>query len=147
MAASTELPADGNYSVDVTLTGGTGRASVQSPAEISVKDGEITATIVWSSSSYDRMTVDGIDYYPTSIENGSVFTIPVRLDEEIPVIAETLAMSQPHEIEYVLYFDGFGLTHNANGISGTLIVAMIAALISIIIVIRILTAIIHKRRK
>lgn len=140
-------PADGNYSVDVTLTGGTGRASIQSPAEISVKDGEIAATIVWSSSNYDRMTVDGINYYPTSIENGSVFTIPIRLDEEMPVTAETLAMSQPHEIEYILYFDGSCLTHNANGISGTLTVATIAAVIGIGIGIRFLTAVIQKRRK
>ncbi len=147
MASNTEFPADGSYSVDVTLTGGTGRASIQSPAEISIKDGEITATVVWSSSNYDRMTVGGIDYYPISIENGSVFTIPVRLDEEMPVRAETLAMSQPHEIEYILYFDGSGLTHNANGISGTLTVAVIAALIGIVIGIRILTAVIHKRRK
>ncbi len=147
MAANSKFPADGNYSVEVTLTGGTGRASIQSPAEISVKDGEITATIIWSSSNYDRMTVEDIDYYPTAIENGSVFTIPVRLDEEMPVIAETLAMSQPHEIEYILYFDGSDLTPDTNGIPATLTVAVIAAWISIVIVIRLLTTVIHKRRK
>ena len=35
--------ADGAYTADVALAGGSGRASVQSPAELTVKDGKVTA--------------------------------------------------------------------------------------------------------
>ena len=36
--------ADGSYTADVALAGGSGRASVQSPAELTVKDGKVTAS-------------------------------------------------------------------------------------------------------
>ena len=50
---------DGRYEVAVTLEGGSGRASVDSPAQLTVKEGQATATIVWSSANYDYMKVDG----------------------------------------------------------------------------------------
>ena len=38
-------------------------------------------------------------------EGDSAFEIPVEaFDEEIPVIANTIAMSKPHEIEYTITF-------------------------------------------
>ena len=81
------------YTVSVSLSGGSGRASIASPTTI-VKDGDTyTATITWSSSNYDKMTVDGVDYAPGT------------LDEDIAVSAETVAMSTPHTIDYTLYFD------------------------------------------
>ena len=40
---------DGTYSVNVELSGGTGRATVDSPATVTVTDGQATATIVWST--------------------------------------------------------------------------------------------------
>ena len=47
------------YTVSVSLSGGSGRASIASPTTI-VKDGDTyTATITWSSSNYDKMTVNG----------------------------------------------------------------------------------------
>ena len=97
---------DGTYQIEVTLTGGTGRASVASPTELEVKDGKMTATIIWSSPNYDYMIVDDERYLPEIIDNHSVFKIPVaELDKELPVIGDTVAMSTPHEIEYTLYFD------------------------------------------
>ena len=42
--------ADGEYTVEVTMEGGSGRASVQSPTELSVENGQAEAKIVWSSS-------------------------------------------------------------------------------------------------
>ena len=42
---------DGRYEVAVTLEGGSGRASVDSPAQLTVKEGQATATIVWSSAN------------------------------------------------------------------------------------------------
>ncbi len=95
--------ADGTYEVDVRLTGGSGRAQVLSPALIRVEGSSITATITWSSSSYDRMTVDGVDYAPVSTDGGSTFEIPIAaLDADLPVSAETLAMGTPHTIDYTL---------------------------------------------
>ena len=47
------ITADGSYTVEVALEGGSGRATVESPAQLTVQDGKATATIVWSSSNYD----------------------------------------------------------------------------------------------
>ncbi|MBQ9518835.1 MAG: hypothetical protein IJR59_02945, partial [Firmicutes bacterium] len=61
---------------------------------------------VWSSNKYDYMVVDGEKYLPVSTEEFSVFEIPVLFfDREMPVKADTTAMSQPHEIEYTLNFE------------------------------------------
>ena len=56
-AAEAETPADGTYTCDVTLEGGSGRATVERPAALTVADGKMTATIVWSSPNYDYMIV------------------------------------------------------------------------------------------
>ena len=91
---------DGTYMVDVSLGGGSGKASIASPATLTVKDGKMTAKIVWSSDKYDYMLVDGVKYLRLNkelgIEGDSVFRIPVSaLDEDITVIADTTAMSVP----------------------------------------------------
>lgn len=97
---------DGTYTVDVKLTGGSGRASVSSPADLVVKDGVVTARLVWSSPNYDYMKVDGVQYDLINTEGNATFDIPVTVfDYKMPVLADTIAMSTPHEIEYALYFD------------------------------------------
>ena len=53
---------DGNYSCNVTLEGGSGKATVDSPADVVVEDGEILVTLVWSSTHYDYMLVDDVKY-------------------------------------------------------------------------------------
>lgn len=96
---------DGAYTVEVTLEGGSGRASVQSPTEFTVENGTYTAKIIWSSDKYDYMVVDGEKYLPVTLEGGSTFEIPVEgLDMPVEVAADTTAMSQPHEISYTLTF-------------------------------------------
>lgn len=101
---------DGKYTVNVTLAGGSGKASVQSPASLTVKDGKATATIIWSSSNYDYMKIGDKKIEPVTMEGGSTFEIPVdTFDWNIPVIADTIAMSTPHEIEYTLNFDSTSL--------------------------------------
>ncbi|MBU5446604.1 hypothetical protein [Blautia sp. MSJ-36] len=97
---------DGTYEFDVTLTGGTGRATVESPAKVEIKDKEATATIIWSSPNYDYMIVDGEKYEPVNKDGNSTFEIPVTVfDTEMEVTADTVAMSTPHEIDYTLNFD------------------------------------------
>ena len=104
-AADAEIPADGSYTCEVTLEGGSGRATVESPAALTVADGKMTATLVWSSPNYDYMIVDGEKYLPTNTEGNSTFEIPVAaLDTALTVTADTVAMSTPHEIEYTLTF-------------------------------------------
>ena len=108
--AGTAAPADGTYTCEVTLEGGSGRATVESPAALTVADGKMTATIVWSSPNYDYMLVDGEKYLPTNTEGNSTFEIPVAaLDTALDVTADTVAMSTPHEIEYTLTFDSVSL--------------------------------------
>lgn len=97
---------DGTYEFDVTLTGGTGRATVESPAKVEIKDKKATATIIWSSPNYDYMIVDGEKYEPVNKDGNSTFEIPVTVfDAEMEVTADTVAMSTPHEIDYTLNFD------------------------------------------
>ena len=101
-----EAPADGTYTCAVTLEGGSGRATVESPAALTVADGALTATIVWSSPNYDYMLIDGEKYLPINTEGNSTFEIPVAaLDTALVVTADTVAMSTPHEIDYTLTFD------------------------------------------
>ena len=103
--------ADGEYTVEVTLSGGSGRASVQSPAKLTIENGEASADILWSSSNYDYMLVNGEKYLPVSTENGSEFIIPVTgFDYNMSVSADTTAMSTPYEIEYTLNFDSGSIT-------------------------------------
>ena len=97
--------------------GGSGRASVTSPAKVEIKDGKAVATLEWSSPNYDYMVVDGEKYLPVNTEGNSVFQIPVEaFDQDIAVIADTVAMSTPHEIEYTLNFHaGNAVTAGADG--------------------------------
>lgn len=97
---------DGEHTIEVTLDGGSGKASVDSPTVIRKNGDEYTAVITWSSPYYDYMIVDGQRYEPVNIEGNSVFEIPAAdLDTPLRVIADTTAMSEPHEIEYTLTFD------------------------------------------
>lgn len=96
---------DGSYTVDVTLSGGSGRASVESPCMVMIADGQATATIIWSSPFYEYMLIGETCYDPIQEDGNAMFEIPVILDEDMAVSASTIAMSQPHLVEYTLYFD------------------------------------------
>lgn len=101
-----EAPVDGQYTIEVSLEGGSGRATVESPTALMIKGGNMTAVIRWSSPNYDFMVVDGTKYLPTNTDENSTFEIPVsQLDADLAVSADTTAMSQPHLIDYTLHFD------------------------------------------
>lgn len=96
---------DGEYSIDITLEGGSGRASLDSPALLIVQDGKACAQIQWSSSHYDYMKINGEKYLPVNTEGNSVFQIPVTVfDKPVDVVGDTTVMSTPHEVEYQLTF-------------------------------------------
>ncbi len=97
---------DGEYMVEVSLNGGTGRTTVESPTKIVVNGDECIATITWSSPNYDYMVVEGEKYLPINTEGNSVYEIPIKVfDRAMPIIGDTVAMSEPHEIAYTLIFD------------------------------------------
>ncbi len=97
---------DGEYAIEVALEGGSGKSTVTSPAGLIIEDGYAWARIEWSSSHYDYMIVAGEKYLPVNDEGYSTFEIPIlAFDEPMTVIADTTAMSTPHEIEYTLTFD------------------------------------------
>lgn len=97
---------EGTYQVAVAIEGGSGRTQIQTPTKLTVADGVMTAEIGWSSPYYDYMLVDGEKYLPVNTEGDSVFEIPIKgMDYQMPVTADTVAMSEPHEIDYTLCFD------------------------------------------
>ena len=97
--------ADGSYTIELTMEGGSGRASIQSPAQLAITDGAATATLEWSSPNYDYMLVNGEKYLPVNTEGNSVFEVPVEaLDAPLTMIGDTVAMSTPHEVEYTITF-------------------------------------------
>ncbi len=98
--------ADGEYSIEVNMTGGSGRASISSPTLLIIRDGKAYARLLWSSAHYDYMILEDTVYYNLSDDGGnSSFEIPITaMDEGIPVIADTTAMGDPIEIHYTLTF-------------------------------------------
>ena len=139
--------ADGDYTMEVTLTGGSGKATVISPANIKVSDAGTIASIEWSSSNYDYMFVNGQQYLPVNTDGNSVFEIPVlALDQEMNVIGDTVAMSKPHEIEYTLTFHSDTLKRvSDSSISGFVIAVIMIPVI--LIFIAIIFAVNRKKKK
>ena len=110
-AVSIEGVEDGEYTIEVAMEGGTGRASITSPTGLYIVDGKAYAQIEWSSPNYDYMLVDGERFDPVNEDGKSVFLIPVTaVDEAMDVVGDTTAMSEAHEIDYTLTFDSNSIT-------------------------------------
>lgn len=119
-AASGESPATGNvlvdagyelengeYTVEIMMEGGSGRASIESPTILTVEGGSPYITITWSSDNYDYMKVDGTKYRPVTTKPTSRFVVPLlAIDEPFEMSADTTAMGTSHEIEYAFTVDG-----------------------------------------
>ncbi len=97
---------DGEYSIEVDLTGGSGKANISSPALLIVEDARAYARLVWSSSNYDYMIVGETTYLnEAEDEANSCFTVPITaMDKTVDVIGDTTAMGTPHEVAYTLTF-------------------------------------------
>ena len=107
---------DGTYTIELTMEGGSGRASIQSPAQLAIADGAATAILEWSSPNYDYMLVNGEKYLPVNTEGNSVFEVPVEaLDAPLTMIGDTVAMSTPHEVEYTVTFHSETLESTESG--------------------------------
>ena len=86
-----------------TATGGTGKVKITCPAVKNSKDGFL-AKVVFSSKSYKKMVVNGVEYKGAIDEANktSTFIIPITPNADNTIIATTYAMSEPHDIEYVI---------------------------------------------
>jgi iron complex transport system substrate-binding protein len=90
-----------SFLVDITFEGGSGKAYIKSPVEITKTDGKLTARFIWSSKNYDYMIVNGIKYENENNGGESTFTVEIdNITDDLTVIGDTVAMSVPHEIEY-----------------------------------------------
>lgn len=95
--------ADGDYDLDVTLTGGS--MTLQSPAVVHVAGGVCTADIVFSTARIDYVIVDGVRYEPAAAEGGAVFTVPVAaFDVGLSIIVDSTAMIPAVEIPCTMTF-------------------------------------------
>ena len=146
-AVAIDLP-DGEYSIEVNMTGGSGRASVSSPTWLIVKEGHAYARLLWSSSYYDYMIVDEQRYDNlTDDGSNSTFVIPItEMDEEINVLADTTAMGDPVEIEYHLTFYS-GTIDDKDAIPQEAAIKVLWIAIAVIVVGGVLNYMLKKRRK
>lgn len=100
--------ADGEYVPrGFAFSGGSGKVTISCPGVV-VRGGEALATLVFSSPNYPRLVSEGVEYAAEHDGDTSVFVIPARLDADMMVTGTTIAMSQPHDIEYTIhiYMDG-----------------------------------------
>lgn len=101
--ASADADTASSYFVGISVSGGTGKATIESPVKITEADGKLTAKLVWTSKNYDYMIVDGVRYEDENPDGASTFTVAIdNVTDPLTVIADTTAMSKPHEIEYVI---------------------------------------------
>lgn len=137
---------DGSYTISVKLAGGSGKASVKSPASMRVKDGIPLARIEWSSPNYDYMILNGEKILPLANEQNSVFELPVLVfDKAMSVFADTTAMSAPHEILYQLEFSLE--TAQRKGFSLAALIILATALLTAALVIFFIMRLCLKKRK
>ena len=95
---------DGLYSVEFTCEGGSGKGGVEA-VEAEVEDGQITTLCVYMTSPYyDYCIYYGEQYKNATGEGNSSFDLPY-VEESFLLTADTLAMSQPHEIDYTVTLD------------------------------------------
>ena len=146
-AVAIDMP-DGEYSIEVNMTGGSGRASVSSPTWLIVKDGHAYARLLWSSSYYDYMLVDEVRYdNQTDDGSNSTFVIPItKMDDEIDVIADTTAMGDPVEVEYHLTFYSATID-DKDAIPQEAAIKVLYIALVVIVVGGILNYVLKKRRK
>ena len=143
-AATVDLE-DGEYSIEVILEGGSGRATITSPAIMTVRGGKGYVQIEWSSPNYDYMKVENKTFKPLQEAGNSTFELPIiDFDMPIAVVANTTAMSTPHEIEYTLTF----LQDTIKQDTSFEMMAMVAGTVIVIAIVVIISFFgIHKKRR
>ena len=82
--------ADGAYTADVALAGGSGRASVQSPAELTVKDGKMQSARVDMGAA-----ILAPREIPVDMDGENVISAPIVVDEKVYHMT-CVSMGNPH---------------------------------------------------
>ena len=126
--------ADGTYPVEFTFEGGTGKGGVEA-VEAELAGGEVkTLVITMTSPNYDYCIYYGEQYINSSKEGNSVFTVPY-VEENFLLTADTVAMSQPHEIDYTVTLNMDSLWKAASKGSGSRMTLPLIAGIAIVVVV------------
>lgn len=91
--------------VEISLKGGSGRTRVLSPCKVFYRNKQLFVQIVFNSSNFDYVIADGKKYLNEEKSGNSTFTVPVNnLADDFVLVADTTAMSVPHEIKYTVSF-------------------------------------------
>ena len=94
--------ADGTYVPDdFSFNGGTGKVTITCPT-IKIENGVIYGNILFSSKKYTQIKLNGETYPVLSTTDGSLFKIPVVLNQDMTISATTTAMTEAHDVEYVI---------------------------------------------
>ena len=94
--------ADGTYVPDAfSFSGGTGKATITCPS-IVIENGVVYGNILFSSKKYTKINLNDKNYTVLSKENGSLFKIPVILNQDMVIKATTVAMTEARDIEYTI---------------------------------------------
>ena len=99
-----EDSAYGVYAPDsFNFTGGTGKVTITCPALKYSEEGFL-AKIVFSSKYYRNMRINEVEYQAVINETAgtSTFIVPITPNEDNTIVATTYAMSEPHDVEYVI---------------------------------------------
>ena len=108
VTAATLGLADGAYTCEAALEGG--RATLETPVALTVKDGAVTADIVFSTKKIDYVIVDGEKYLPTNTEGSAAFTVPVAaFDVRLSIVVDSTAIKPATEVQYSMTFDSASL--------------------------------------
>jgi len=95
---------DAAYKPDgFTYAGGTGKVSI-SCSRVTVSGGKSYATIVFSSAYYTKLRASGRIYNASVDKNAgtSTFVIPIKVNTANTVIGTTTAMTESHDVTYVI---------------------------------------------
>ena len=94
--------ADGTYVPDdFSFSGGTGKVTITCPS-IVIEKGVVYGNILFSSKKYTQIKLNGEVYPVLSTEDGSLFKIPVVLNQDMAIAATTVAMTEAHDVDYTL---------------------------------------------
>lgn len=103
--------ADGIYTANVSLEGGSSRSEIASPTQLRVEGGQAYVTLVWNSADFDYVKIGGETYLAEVVEGQSQVEVPVDcFDDALAIRVDTTAMGTPHEIALTLYVSSQGLT-------------------------------------
>lgn len=125
--------ADGTYPVEFTFEGGSGRGGVES-ISAELNGGKVSELyITMTSPNYDYCIYYDEQYVNSSEEGNSVFIVPF-VEESFLLTADTVAMSQPHEVDYTVTLDMDSLWSAASEGSGSGTLWTVIAVIAIVCV-------------